>query len=132
MVNLRIEEFSRRVVNEKIQFSLPAFLVSEPGSDLQLTATSLPALPLIRQQTLILAGNDDPIVPLANAHLMHQLLPNADLHVFDDGHLGLLTSATELAPLVSRFLRPEPGKSETTPDDPPARPRLRLCRPIGA
>ena len=109
---------------------------SKAGYVLQLLAglgwTSLPALPLIRQQTLILAGNDDPIVPLANAHIMHQLLPNADLHVFDDGHLGLLTSATELAPLVSRFLRPEPGKPETTTDDAPARPRLRLCRPIGA
>ena len=32
--------------------------------------TSLPWLPLIRQPTLILAGDDDPIVPLVNAKIM--------------------------------------------------------------
>ena len=78
------------------------------GYFLQLLAgvgwTSLPALPLVRQPTLILAGNDDPIIPLANARIMRALLPNATLHVFDDGHLGLLTSADKLGPLVSRFL----------------------------
>jgi poly(3-hydroxyalkanoate) depolymerase len=66
--------------------------------------TSLPALPLIRQPTLILAGNDDPIIPLVNARIMHALLPNASVHVYDDGHLGLITAADELGPLVSRFL----------------------------
>jgi poly(3-hydroxyalkanoate) depolymerase len=80
------------------------------GYFLQLLAgvgwTSLPALPLIRQPILILAGNDDPIIPLVNARIMHALLPNSTLHVYDDGHLGLITSADELGPLVSRFLRP--------------------------
>jgi hypothetical protein len=33
------------------------------------------------------------------------LLPNAELHTFNDGHLGLLTSATELAPMVEEFLQ---------------------------
>ncbi len=78
------------------------------GYYLQLLAgigwSSLPALPLIRQPTLILAGDDDPLIPLANARIMHALLPNASLHVFDDGHLGLMTAADELGPLVSRFL----------------------------
>lgn len=82
---------------------------SRAGYLLQLLAgagwSSLPALPLIRQPTLILAGNDDPIIPLANAHLMRRLLPNASLHVYDDGHLGLITSADQLAPVVSDFLR---------------------------
>jgi hypothetical protein len=31
-------------------------------------------------------------------------IPNARLHLFDDGHLGLLTSADTLAPLVDDFL----------------------------
>ena len=53
---------------------------------------------------MILAGNDDPLIPLVNARIMHILLPHATLHVYDDGHLGLLTSADELGPLVSRFL----------------------------
>jgi pimeloyl-ACP methyl ester carboxylesterase len=66
--------------------------------------TSLPALPLIRQPTLVLAGNDDPIIPLVNARLMTRLLPNASLYVFDDGHLGLVTRANELAPIIAKFL----------------------------
>ena len=36
---------------------------------------------------------------------MHRLLPHATLHVYDDGHLGLITAAEELGPLVSEFLR---------------------------
>lgn len=68
--------------------------------------TSLPALPFIRQPTLILAGNDDPLIPLSNARIMRALLPHAHVHVFDDGHLGLVTASDELGPLVSSFLRP--------------------------
>ena len=66
--------------------------------------TSLPALPLLRQPTLILAGSDDPIIPLANARIMARLLPDATLHIYDDGHLGLLTRAHGLAPLITDFL----------------------------
>jgi len=66
--------------------------------------TSLPFLPLIRQPTLILAGDDDPIIPLVNAKIMHRLLPNSTLHIYHDGHLGLDTSAHELGPLVAGFL----------------------------
>jgi poly(3-hydroxyalkanoate) depolymerase len=66
--------------------------------------TSLPWLRLVRQPTLILAGDDDPIIPLANARVMAALLPDARLHVYPDGHLGLLTRAAELAAVVSDFL----------------------------
>jgi poly(3-hydroxyalkanoate) depolymerase len=66
--------------------------------------TSLPLLPWIRQPTLLLAGDDDPIIPLVNAHIMRRLLPHAELHVYHGGHLGLLTEAAQLAPVVDRFL----------------------------
>ena len=88
---------------------------STTGYLLQLLAglgwSSLPALPLVRQPTLVLAGNDDPIIPTVNARIMHALLPHATLHIYDDGHLGLLTSADELGPLVSQFLAFERGRS---------------------
>jgi poly(3-hydroxyalkanoate) depolymerase len=72
--------------------------------------TSLPLLRFIRQPALILAGDDDPIIPLPNARVMAALLPAARLHVYPDGHLGLLTRAGELAPVVSEFLLAvEPG-----------------------
>ena len=66
--------------------------------------SSLPFLPWIRQPTLLLAGDDDPLIPLVNAHVMRWLLPDAELHVYHGGHLGLLTEAAELAPVVDRFL----------------------------
>jgi poly(3-hydroxyalkanoate) depolymerase len=66
--------------------------------------TSLPFLPLLRQSTLIIAGDDDPIIPLANARLMHRLIPHSRLHVYHGGHLGLVTEAAELAPVVEEFL----------------------------
>jgi poly(3-hydroxyalkanoate) depolymerase len=82
--------------------------VSRQGYLYQLAAgagwTSLPFLPLLRQRTLIVAGDDDPIIPLANARLMNRLIPGSRLHVYHGGHLGLVTEAAELAPVVSRFL----------------------------
>jgi poly(3-hydroxyalkanoate) depolymerase len=65
---------------------------------------SLPFLPWLRQPTLILAGNDDPIIPLANARVMHTLIRGSQLHIYPGGHLGLVTEATELAPIVDKFL----------------------------
>jgi poly(3-hydroxyalkanoate) depolymerase len=77
----------------------------------QLTAgtgwTSVPFLPLLRQQTLILAGDDDPLIPLVNARLMHRLIPNSTLHVYHGGHLGMVTEAREIAPVVDMFLKGE-------------------------
>ena len=81
----------------------------------QLTAglgwTSVPFLPLVRQPTLILSGDDDPIIPLANARLMHRLIPGARLHVFHGGHLALVTEASTLAPAVSEFVSVPPPTS---------------------
>jgi poly(3-hydroxyalkanoate) depolymerase len=66
--------------------------------------TSVPFLPLVRQPVLIMAGDDDPIIPLANARLMNLLIPKSRLHVYHGGHLGLVTEAAELAPVVDAFL----------------------------
>jgi poly(3-hydroxyalkanoate) depolymerase len=66
--------------------------------------TSLPWLPLLQQPTLILSGDDDPLVPPINAEIMHRLIPRSQLHIFHDGHLGLGTKAQELALVVDRFL----------------------------
>jgi poly(3-hydroxyoctanoate) depolymerase len=66
--------------------------------------TSIAWLHKLRQPTLILHGDDDPLVPLANAKIMQRLIPHAQLYIFHDGHLGLGTSAQELAQVVDRFL----------------------------
>ena len=69
--------------------------------------TSIHWLHQLRQPTRILSGHDDPIVPWVDAQMMASLIPNSTLHLFDDGHLGLLTSAGELAPIVREFLTKE-------------------------
>jgi poly(3-hydroxyalkanoate) depolymerase len=66
--------------------------------------TSIAFLPFLRQRTLIVSGDDDPIIPLANAKLMHRLIRGSKLHVFHGGHLGLVTEARVVAPVVSEFL----------------------------
>ncbi|MFC9556653.1 poly(3-hydroxyalkanoate) depolymerase [Rhodococcus sp. NPDC056960] len=70
--------------------------------------TSLPLLSAIRQQTLLVAGTDDPIVPVINARIMNQLLPHATMHLHSGGHIDLVTNATELAPVITTFLH-DPG-----------------------
>jgi len=66
--------------------------------------TSLPWLMFLRQRTLILAGDDDRLVPLANAKILKKLIPRSTLYIFHGGHLGLLTHAQELGSAVERFL----------------------------
>ncbi|HYF17618.1 MAG TPA: alpha/beta fold hydrolase [Ramlibacter sp.] len=66
--------------------------------------TSVWWLPCLAQPTLILAGRDDPLVPLANAHVMQRLLRRAELEIVEDGHLFLHTRAAEVGPRIARFL----------------------------
>jgi poly(3-hydroxyalkanoate) depolymerase len=66
--------------------------------------TSLPWLAALDQPTLVLAGDDDPIVPLVNARLMHRLLRRSTLHIYPGGHLELIANPGLLAPLVEEFL----------------------------
>jgi poly(3-hydroxyalkanoate) depolymerase len=66
--------------------------------------TSLPLLPLVRQPTLILAGDDDPIIPVINARVMAALIPGARLHVYHGGHVELVLRPDLLAPLITEFL----------------------------
>ncbi|WP_341924613.1 poly(3-hydroxyalkanoate) depolymerase [Nocardioides psychrotolerans] len=69
--------------------------------------SSLPFLGLIRQPTLVMGGTDDPIIPAANPRLQARLIPHARLHLYDGGHLGIVTEADELAPVVEQFLDEE-------------------------
>lgn len=78
------------------------------GYDLQISAvcgwSSLHLLWNIRQPTLVLAGNDDPVIPLTNMRVLAAHIPSAELVVVDDGHLFLVTKAKEIAPKIMKFL----------------------------
>jgi poly(3-hydroxyoctanoate) depolymerase len=68
--------------------------------------TSLPWLWAIRQPTLVIAGEDDPITPLFNHEVMAMLMPRATLRVIKGGgHLVLLDSAEQVGPVITSFLR---------------------------
>jgi poly(3-hydroxyalkanoate) depolymerase len=71
--------------------------------------TSLFALPAVRQETLIVAGTDDPLIPVINARILHALLPHSRLHLHSGGHIDLIHNAAELAPVIDKFLS-EPGE----------------------
>src|SRR5215470_11260127 len=81
---------------------------SDYGYYLQLLAglgwSSLPWLRKLAQPTLVIAGTDDPIVPVANGRILARLIPNARLVTIDDGHLFLVTNASQSAEIISRFL----------------------------
>ena len=81
---------------------------SDYGDYLQLIAafgwSSLPWLRFLQQPTLVMAGTDDPIVPVANGRILASLIPRARLVTVDDGHLFLVTSAGKSAEIVSDFL----------------------------
>jgi hypothetical protein len=67
--------------------------------------TSLPWLGSLRQPTLVLAGDDDPIVPLVNGRILARCIPNARLHVVDGGgHLFLLEQPARIAAAVAGYL----------------------------
>jgi poly(3-hydroxyalkanoate) depolymerase len=73
--------------------------------------TSLPVLPLLRQPTLVLSGDDDPIIPLVNARVLARLIPRARLHVYHGGHVELVLQPELLAPLIGQFLTEPAGPS---------------------
>jgi len=88
---------------------------SDVGYYLQLMAvlgwSSLPWLRCLPQPTLVMAGTDDPLVPVSNARILASLIPDARLVTIDDGHLFLVTSADRSAELVSDFLTQDPARS---------------------
>jgi poly(3-hydroxyalkanoate) depolymerase len=75
--------------------------------------TSLPWLRRLRVPTLILAGDDDPIIPLVNARIMHRLIPDSQLHVYSGGHLELAADADSIAPVVEAFLADQGAENDT-------------------
>lgn len=75
----------------------------------QLTAflgwSSLPFIRFLKMPTLVMAGDRDAIVPMANAHILNFALPNSRLHVIEDGgHLFLVTKAQETVSELVDFL----------------------------
>ena len=79
-------------------------------------------VPLIRQRTLVLTGDDDPIIPVANGRILAAGIPHATLHVYHGGHVELATRPSLLTPLITSFLvdgRSEQADCSLAQDDGP-------------
>ena len=62
----------------------------------------------LRQPTLVLAGDSDPIIPLANSRLLAMRLADSRTHVVrGGGHLFLVERAVESAAVIAGFLAEE-------------------------
>lgn len=78
--------------------------------------TSLPWLHRLRQPTLVMSGDDDPIVPLLNGRILAWSIPHARLHVVrGGGHLFLLDESTTSAAVIADFLLDGPGAVKAPP-----------------
>lgn len=75
--------------------------------------SSLPFIRFLRMPALVMMGDKDSIVPLANGHILKVALPNSRLHVVEGGgHLFLVTRARETAEVIQAFLD-EPEEIES-------------------
>lgn len=67
--------------------------------------SSHPWLRNITQRTLILTGDDDPLVPVTNARYLARAIPGARLHVMRGaGHLMLIDEPRPAGQLIRQFL----------------------------
>lgn len=70
-----------------------------------MTFTGWPTMNLVQAPTLVVNGDDDPIVPLINGRILAFGIPGAKLHVVEGGgHLFLHTDADTVAPVIDAFL----------------------------
>lgn len=70
------------------------------------TWTNLPLLHRIKSPTLVVGGDDDPLVPPLNARIIHWCVPHSELKIFPGGgHLVIFDSVDEVAPVFNEFLQ---------------------------
>ncbi len=70
------------------------------------TWSTLPRLHRISAPTLVITGDDDPLLPPLNSRILNRLIPGSELQIIPGGgHLLLFDSVDDVAPLINNFLR---------------------------
>lgn len=59
----------------------------------------------IRARTLILHGGADPVVPVANAHLLGESIPGAEVHILEGaGHMTMMEAPERVNAAIAAFI----------------------------
>jgi poly(3-hydroxyalkanoate) depolymerase len=86
-------------------------------------------LPHIPHQTLVITGDEDPLVPVANARMLAARIPNATLEIVEGaGHLFLWDDAENLGRRIGRFLNPHVAVDEPRSTRRPGKRATRIRR----
>jgi pimeloyl-ACP methyl ester carboxylesterase len=65
----------------------------------------------IEHETLVISGDDDPLIPVANPTYIASKIPNATLDIVENaGHLMLCDDARHLGERIRRFIGPSPAE----------------------
>jgi pimeloyl-ACP methyl ester carboxylesterase len=80
--------------------------------------TSWALLPHIPHETLVISGDDDPLIPVENTRLLARRIPRARMEIVPGaGHLFLWDDAENVAERIDRFLHPAPSTDDTLEAD---------------
>jgi poly(3-hydroxyalkanoate) depolymerase len=78
--------------------------------------TSRDFLHELEPETLVLSGDDDPLIPICNAEYLAGRIPNATLELVEEaGHLFLCDDARRMSMRIRKFIGPHP--QQTRQDD---------------
>jgi poly(3-hydroxyoctanoate) depolymerase len=103
------------VIRRHMMASRSQFPPSSMGYGLQILAgigwSSRHFLHEIGHETLVISGDDDPLIPVVNAQYLADRIPNARLDVVERaGHLFLCDDARHLAERIREFVGPQHAK----------------------
>jgi len=106
------------------------------GYSMQLLGTigwsSLPFLSRIPHDTLVIVGDDDPLIPMVNAELLARRIPRARLEISPrSGHLFLWDEAKRMAARIARFVDSHAGAAHFVKSEPVAE-RVPVALPMAA
>lgn len=74
------------------------------------TWSSMPFLPLLDVPVLVMADEEDQLVPPANAHILHNAIPRSQIHMFrGGGHLFMLSQTERFIRKLRDFLDNDPA-----------------------
>ncbi len=101
----QMAELARLPGTKEILLSVARTCIDLRGQNMKLLESLLRRIPEIEVPTLIIWGAQDPLIPVAHAHIAHQMVKNSQLHILDRcGHVPQIEKPEEFNQLVLDFL----------------------------